>query len=273
MVSVLQLVGLTVAASTIVACTSIDTPTSSDEPSQNTTWEFSWDGLEARIIELTDEAMVSGSPAQLYQLKSKLDSQSTTGDAEATTRNYWYAILNLNLIQVENTLDESRQASRLIDEAIEMLNDADYDAIEIHALLAILYRAKINHDEANTFELVMEMEDNLDAAIELDPMNRRVLLAQLLIGSDPAPGFNSVENLAPIIEDALASGLIHEQGNAFTPTWGMPLIYGFSVGLLMEQGEMDRAAQITKDAIEQYPNDSYLQSYDRLFFPPEDETE
>ena len=238
----------------------LETPEESDGE-----WIFDWDELEARIIELTNQAIHDESPSELYRLKSQLVKIHTgTNDTRALSREYWTAVLNTNLIFLEQEIGEDDQVHRLIDESIELLEQSDYSIAETNSLLALLYRAKIDYDQTRTFELFSKMQDALDRAIEADSTNLRVLFAQIFIGVSPVTGFSIDIDVQANIDTVLSSNY-ETEGDAMTPTWGLPKIYGIAIGLLMEAEKISEASELTEIAIEKFPNDSTLSYFAQLF--------
>lgn len=238
----------------------IDPP---DEPDGE--WVFDWDELDDRIIELTNQAVRDESPSELYRLKSQLVKIHTgENDERALSREYWIAVLNTNLIFLEQEIGDDDQVHRLIDESIELLEQTDYVRAETDSLLAMLYRAKIDYDESRTFELFSKMQDALDRAIEADPTNLRVLFAQIFIGVSPVLGFTIDIDVQANINTVLSSNY-ETKGDAMTPTWGLPKIYGIAIGRLMEAEKLTEASELTAKAIEKFPNDTTLSYFAHLF--------
>lgn len=228
-------------------------------------WVFDWDELEARIIELTNQAVRDDSPSELYRFKSQLVKIHTgENDERALSREYWTAVLNTNLIFIEQEIGDDNQVHRLIDESIELLEQTDYVVAETSSLLALLYRAKIDYDTTRTFELFSKMQDALYRAIEADPTNLRVLFAQIFIGVSPVLGFTIDIDVQANINTVLSSNY-ETQGDAMTPTWGLPEIYGIAIGRLMEAEKLTEASELTAQAIEKYPNNSTLSYFAQLF--------
>lgn len=228
-------------------------------------WAFSWDNLERRIIKLTDEAMLSENPSKLYRLKSRVIGIHTGEHTQqAAKRAYWTAVLNTNLIFVEQEHGQSDQVLRLLDESIELLEQTNYDTAETNALLAMLYRTKIDHDRTQTFELFSKMQDALDVAINADSTNLRVLLAQIFIGVAPVRGFSIDVDIQACIDVALTS-TYDAQGDALSPSWGLPQIYTLAIGYLMEAEKLVEASDLVAEAIEKFPDDSVLRYWARLF--------
>ena len=257
---VLSCLSVVVIALTGCQTVQLESPTESDAE-----WIFDWDNLESRIIELTNQALREESLSDLYQLKSQLVSIHTgDNDQRASSRDYWTAILNSNLILVEQEHGENTQVHRLIDESIELLERTDYAIVETNALLAMLYRAKIDHDRSRTFELFSKMQDALDVAIEEDPTNLRVLLAQMFISVAPILGFSIDLDVQASIDTALTS-TYEVTGDAMTPTWGLPEIYALAIGRLMEAEKLSEANELAAQAISKFPNDYLLSFYASLF--------
>lgn len=228
-------------------------------------WVFDWDELESRIIELTNEALRDENAAKLYSLKWRLaEVQTGADDHRSSSREYWTAVLNTNLIFFEQEHGESTQVHSLIDESIELLEQSNYPIVETNALLAILYRAKIDYDEEQTFELFSKMQDALDVAIDVDPANLRVLLAQVFIGVQPVLGFSIDLDIQNSIDTALTSKY-ETVGDAMTPTWGLPELYGFAIGHLLEVDKLNEAYELTAQAIDRFPDDITLKYFARLF--------
>ena len=228
-------------------------------------WKFDWDSVETRIIELTNQALRDESASELYRLKSQLVSIFTGDDDQrATSRDYWTAVLNTNLILVEQERGEDALVHRLINESIDLLERTDFSKAETNALLAILFRAKIEYDRPQTFDLFSKMRDALDLAIEADPSNLRVLLAQILIGSSPILGFSIELNVQESIDIALAS-TYENTDDAMAPTWGLPEIYALAIGRLMEAEKLNEASELTAKAIARFPDDATLSYYASLF--------
>ncbi|MXZ54625.1 MAG: hypothetical protein F4077_09160 [Gammaproteobacteria bacterium] len=261
--NVLRLVlGLSCILLLLSGCQSVqlETPEESDGE-----WVFDWDKLEARIIELTNQTMHDESPSELYRLKSQLVKIHTgTNDTKALSREYWTAVLNTNLIFLEQEIGEDDQVHRLIDESIELLEQSDYSIAETNSLLALLYRAKIDYDQTRTFELFSKMQDALDRAIEADSTNLRVLFAQIFIGVSPVTGFSIDIDVQANIDTVLSSNY-ETEGDAMTPTWGLPKIYGIAIGRLMEAEKIPEASELTAIAIDKFPNDSTLSYFAQLF--------
>lgn len=236
-------------------------------------WVFNWDNLESRIIELTNTALRDESAAELYRLKSRLATiQTGDDDHRSPSREYWTAVLNTNLIFFEQEHGENTQVHSLIDESIELLEQSDYPKVETNALLAILYRAKIDYDETQTFELFSKMQDALDVAIEADPANLRVLLAQVFIGVQPVLGFSIDLDIQTSIDTALTSKY-ETVGDAMTPTWGLPELYGFAIGHSLEADKLNEAYELTAEAIDRFPDDMTLKYFARLFQVENDNAE
>ncbi|MYD44773.1 MAG: hypothetical protein F4W92_00235 [Gammaproteobacteria bacterium] len=228
-------------------------------------WVFDWDELEARIIELTNQAIRDESPSELYRFKSQLVKIHTgENDERALSREYWTAVLNTNLIFLEQEIGDDDQVHRLIDESIELLEQTDYAIAETNSLLAMLYRAKIDYDQSRTFELFSKMQDALDRAIEADPTNLRVLFAQIFIGVSPVTGFSIDIDVQANIDTVLLSNY-ETKGDAMTPTWGLPEIYGIAVGRLLEAEKIVEASELTAKAIAEFPDDTTLSYFARLF--------
>lgn len=228
-------------------------------------WVFDWDDLESRIIELSNVALRDENSTELHSLKSEIKSFLTDDDDQrASSREYWTAVLNTNLIFFEQEYGENAQVQTLIDESIELLEQSDYPAVETNALLAILYRAKIDYDEEQTFALFSKMQDALDIAIEADPANLRVLLAQVFIGVHPVLGFSIDIDVQASIDTALKSEY-EADGDSMTPTWGLPLLYGLAIGRLLEAKKVTEAFELTVLAIDRCPDDMTIQYYGRLF--------
>jgi len=231
----------------------------------NGEWVFDWDKLEARIIELTNQAIRDESPSELYRIKSQLVKIHTGEDDEkALSREYWTAVLNTNLIFLEQEIGADDQVHRLIDESIELLEQTDFAIAETHSLLAMLYRAKIDYDSTRTFELFSKMQDALDRAIDADSTNLRVLFAQIFIGVSPVTGF-SIDIDAHACIDTVLSSNYDTTGDAMTPTWGLPEIYGIAIGRLMEAEKISEASELAAKAIAKFPNDTTLSYFARLF--------
>ncbi|MXW07015.1 MAG: hypothetical protein F4X56_06790 [Gammaproteobacteria bacterium] len=231
----------------------------------DTAWVFDWDELEARIIELTNQAVRDESPSELYRFKSQLVKIHTGEDDErALSREYWTAVLNTNLIFLEQEIGADDQVHRLIDESIELLEQTDYAIAETNSLLALLYRAKIDYDKTRTFELFSKMQDALDRAIEADPTNLRVLFAQIFIGVSPVTGFSIDIDVQANINTVLSSNY-ETKGDAMTPTWGLPEIYGIAIGRLMEAEKITEASELTAMAIAKFPSDATLGYFALLF--------
>ena len=236
-------------------------------------WVFDWDDLESRIIELSNIALRDESSTELQSLKSQINSfQTDDDDQRASSREYWTAVLNTNLIFFEQEYGESAQVQTLIDESIQLLEQSDYPTVETNALLAILYRAKIDYDEGQTFALFSKMQDALDIAIEADPANLRVLLAQVFIGVHPVRGFSIDIDVQANIDTALTSNY-EVDGDSMAPTWGLPLLYGLAIGRLLEAKKVTEAYELTVQAIDRCPNDMTIQYYGRLFQVEETTTE
>ena len=246
----------------------LESPVESDDE-----WVFDWDRLESRIIELTTQAVKDESPSELYRLKSQLVKVHTgDNDHRASSREYWTAMLNTNLIFFEQEYGEPTQVHRLIDESIELLEQTDYVLAETNALLAMLYRTKIDFDREQTFELFSKMQDALDIAIEADPTNLRVLLATVFIGVQPVLGFSIDVDVQASIDTALASNY-ETQGDAMTPTWGLLELYWFAIGHLMEVDKFSEAHELTARAIASFPDDVTLQYFARLLQVEHDSVE
>ena len=263
MKNVLRLVlGLSCLFLILSGCQSVQLETP-EEPDGD--WVFDWDKLEARIIELTNQAVQDENPSELYRLKSHLVKIHTgTNDTKALSREYWTAVLNTNLIFLEQEIGEDVQVHRLIDESIELLEKTDYAIAETNSLLAMLYRAKIDYDQTRTFELFSKMQDALDRAIAADARNLRVLFAQIFVGVSPVTGFSIDIDVQAKIDTVLSSNY-ETRGDAMTPTWGLPKVYGIAIGRLMEAEKISEASELTAVAIAKYPNDSTLSYFAQLF--------
>lgn len=251
-----------------IGCQTVETehPDESDSDVESDgDWVFDWDDLESRIIELSNVALRDESSTELQSLKSQINSfQSDEDDQRASSREYWTAVLNTNLIFFEQEYGEGAQVQTLIDESIELLEQSNYATVETNALLAILYRAKIDYDEGQTFALFSKMQDALDIAIEADPANLRALLAQVFIGVHPVLGFSIDIDVQACIDTALTSKY-EVDGDSMTPTWGLPLLYGLAIGRLLEARKVTEAYELTVQAMDRCPDDMTIQYYGRLF--------
>ena len=226
----------------------------SEEPE----WVFSWETVEARTIELRNHATTQRDPNDLYQLKYQLLSPpNRNGSVSEDLRIYWYAFASLNLILVEERLGALDQVKRLLDETIQVLEDLDPKSVEVHALLAILYRLNIEHETERTFELVLSMQDHLDSAIELDPDNLRTLVAQTLVAVRPIPGFGISADVDETVQKALSASTVNDS-LPNSPTWGIPLIYLFWIEWLSTQDQYDKLMREFNRAKQEFPDDAFL---------------
>lgn len=231
----------------------------------NEEWVSDWDNLESRIIELTNEAIRDESPSELYRLKSLVENaQTSEDDPRASSGAYWLAVINTNLVFVAQEHGEPTQVLHLLTESIELLERTDYTLVEKNALLAMLYRAKIEYDQTHTFELFSKMQDSMDVAIEADSTNLRVLLAQVFIGVQPVLGFSIDLGVQSSIDTALKSNY-ETRGDAMTPTWGLSQIYALAIGWLMEAEKLTEASELAAEAIGKFPDDAVLDYWARLF--------
>ena len=180
--------GLLVVLLVLTGCQSVQSESTVDPDGE---WVFEWDHLESRIIELTNQGLRDENPSELYHLKSLVENVRISEDDPHTLSGaYWLSVLNTNLVLIEQERGESSQVLHLLEESIELLEHTEFSVVERHALLAMLYRAKIEYDPSHTFELFSKMQDALDVAIEADSANLRVLLAQVFVGVQPVLGFS-----------------------------------------------------------------------------------
>lgn len=233
--------------------TSDDTAT--DEPE----WEFSWDTLEARTLELRNRTLERRDPQDLYQLKYRLLSPpNKNGGVSESVRAYWYAYVSFNLVLVEERLGESDQVKRLLVETIQTLDGIENKSVEVQALLAILYRLRIKHEPENTFELVLSMQDHLDAAIDLDSENLRTKIAQTMLAVRPIPGFGISQDVEVTIHQALD---VSPPNDSLTiaPTWGRSMIFQLWLEWLASRNENTEFLEVLNRATREYRDDVYLQ--------------
>ncbi|MXX94131.1 MAG: hypothetical protein F4039_09175 [Gammaproteobacteria bacterium] len=229
--------------------------TSTDEPE----WEFSWDTLEARTFALRNRTLQRQDPQDLYQLKYQLLSPpNKNGVVPESVRTYWYAYVSFNLILVEESFGESDQVKRLLIETIQTLDSIENKSVEVRALLAILYRLRVKHEPDNTFELVLSMQNHLDAAIELDPENLRTKVAQTMLAVRPIPGFGIDEDVEATIHQALEvsptnASLTH------SPTWGRSMVFQLWLEWLALRDENSEFMKVLNRATLEFPEDVYLQ--------------
>ena len=254
--------GLSVVLLVSTGCQTVQLESTGDA---NEEWIFDWDNLESRIIELTNQAIRDENPSELHHLKSLVESEQTDeNDKRASSGAYWLAVLNTNLVLVEQERGESTQVLQLLDESIKLLEHADYTLVEKNSLLAMLYRAKIEYDPTHTFELFSKMQDALDVAIQADSKNLRALLAQVFIGVQPVLGFSIDLDVQKSIDTALKS-TYETRGDAMTPTWGLEQIYALAIGWLMETENLTEASALSAEAIGKFPDDAVLDYWARLF--------
>lgn len=255
--------GLSVLLFILTGCQSIQSESMVDSDGE---WVFEWDNLESRIIELTNQGLRDENPSELYHLKSLVENVRTSEDGPLTLSGaYWLSVLNTNLVLVEQERGgEPTQVLHLLDESIELLEHTEFSVVEKNALLAMLYRAKIEYDPSRTFELFSKMQDTLDVAIEADSTNLRVLLAQVFIGVQPVLGFSIDLDVQKSIDTALNS-TFKTQGDSMTPTWGLSQIYALAISRLMEAEKITEASELAAEAIDKFPDDTLLNFWAQLF--------
>lgn len=254
--------GLTVVLFVLTGCQSVQSESSVDSDGE---WVFEWDNLESRIVELTNQGLRDENPSELYHLKSLVENvRISEDDPHALSGAYWLSVLNTNLVLVEQERGESSQVLHLLDESIELLEHTEFSVAEKNALLAMLYRAKIEYEPSRTFELFSKMQDALDVAIEADSTNLRVLLAQVFIGVQPVLGFSIDLDVQKSIDIALNSEF-KTQGDAMTPTWGLSQIYALAISRLMEAEKITEASELAAEAIDKFPDDTLLNFWAQLF--------
>ena len=255
--------GLSMVLFVLTGCQSIQSESTVDSDGE---WVFEWDNLESRIIELTNQGLRDGNPSELYHLKSLVENVRTSEDDPFPLSGaYWLSVLNTNLVLVEQERGgESTTVLHLLDESIELLEHTEFSVVEKNALLAMLYRAKIEYDPSRTFELFSKMQDRLDVAIEADSTNLRVLLAQVFIGVQPVLGFSIELDVQKCIDIALNS-TYKTGGDAVTPTWGLSQMYALAISRSMEAEKITEASELAAEAINKFPNDPLLNYWGQLF--------
>lgn len=259
----------------IVSCQLVDGP-SSAVPSEgetsvapSTEWLFSLDELEERIIFLTNQALQAADPQGLYQLKHRLMG-FRSGDSIASmwARDYWHAFLNFNLMRVELYLHENSQVKLLLNEAIDTLVQSTSNSVEKEALLAILYHFQIGQDPANTFAHFTKMQDHLDAAVATDELNLRTQLAQVIIATNPIEGFRIDIDVEETVDQVMAQSMESPQSNdVAATTWGKSLVYQYWIDWLDNKGQREVAKNLIQQAIEEFPDDFFLQLLHRQMTP------
>jgi len=232
-----------------------------DEPE----WEFSWETLEARTFALRNRTLQRQDPQDLYQLKYQLLSPpNKNGVVPESVRTYWYAYVSFNLILVEERFGESDQVKRLLIETIQTLDSIENKSVEVQALLAILYRLRVKHEPDNTFELVLSMQDHLDAAIKLDSENLRTKVAQTMLAVRPIPGFGINQDVEATIRQALDVSPTNDS-LTISPTWGRSMIFQLWLEWLASDNENTEFVEVLNRASREFPKDIYLrQATDEL---------
>lgn len=233
--------------------------TSDDAATDEPEWEFSWDTLEAHTLELRNRTLERRDPQDLYQLKYRLLSPpNKNGGVSESVRAYWYAYVSFNLVLVEERLGESDQVKRLLVETIQTLDSIERKSVEVQALLAILYRLRIKHEPENTFELVLSMQDHLDAAIDLDSENLRTKVAQTMLAVRPIPGFGINEDVEATILQALDDSTPNDS-LTIEPTWGRSMIFQLWLEWLASRNENTEFFEVVNRATREHRDDVYLQ--------------
>ena len=235
----------------VVACTPIDTsndaPISSVDPLQY---------VEQSILEVTDQSFEDRDTSVAYVLKRQMLEWEVAPDEENALA-YWIAFLNFNIARLEEHLGDSEQSLLLVDQALGRLSSFDESHVEAQALKAILVKSKIPLAPDDTFELLMDMQDVLDNAINLNSANLRVQLAVAMDAVIQVPGFGGESDADEVLETALA--MDEEQsantGSIFShpPTWGRAEVLALKVIHLRNSNRSNDATETLELALGEYP--------------------
>ncbi len=243
---------LAIAAVFVVSCTPIDTsndgPISLVDPFQY---------VEQQILDVTDESYENGNTSVAYALKRQM-LEWDIAPHEENAHAYWIAFLNFNLARLEEHFGDSEQSLLLIDQALGRLNSFDESHVEAQALKAILVKSKIPLVPDETFELLMDMQDVLDNAMNLDSENFRVQLGAVMDAVIEVPGFGGEIDADAVLESALSMNPHHSEniGSIFDhpPTWGRAEVLALKAVHLRNSGNKDGAAETIESALEEFPN-------------------
>ncbi len=243
---------LAIVAVFVVSCTPTDTsndgPISSVDPFQY---------VEQQILDVTDQSYEHGNASVAYALKRQM-LEWDIGPHQEDAHAYWIAFLNFNVARLEEHFGDSEQGLLLIDQALGRLNSFDESHVEAQALKAILVKSKIPLVPDETFELLMDMQDVLDNAINLDSENLRVQLGAVMDAVIEVPGFGGGIDADEVLETALAMDP-HRSDNVGSifdhpPTWGRAEVLALKVVHLRNSGNKDGATETIESALEEFPN-------------------
>ena len=246
-VSVLALVVGFVSACTPID-SSIDGPISSVDPFQY---------VEQQILDVSDQSYENSNTSVAYELKRQM-LEWEIAPHEENALAYWIAFLNFNLARLEVHFGDAEQSLLLIDQALGRLNSFDESHVEAQALKAILVKSKIPLAPDDTFELLMDMQDVLVNALNLDEQNLRVQLAAAMDAVIVVPGFGGGTDADEILETALSMDPLQTDnlGAVFDhpPTWGRAEVLALKAIHLRNSGQKDGAVETIESALEEFPN-------------------
>ena len=255
----LKLFFSTICVVIVGACTQLDTPDSSlDEISIPTSTLL--ESVQSRIQNTANRSYASGDLVELYSLKRAMLVWEVESH-QANAHSYWMAFTNFHLAMIERFFDNSEQSARLIDQAISYLRNTEEMNSESQSLLAILLKEKIRYEPDETFNLMVECLDLIDAAIEANPSNARARLAIALTQVERVPGFGGTDDVKEVLSNALAlldsETEIHEPSETFDtyfPSWGQAWILRLQVLHVLHTQSRDEALEVLTRAREAYPD-------------------
>ena len=247
---------LAIVAVFAVGCTPIFGPVPSAYPFQD---------LEQEILDVADRSYEEGDTSALYALERRIMGWDIVPQEE-NARAYWLAFLNFNLARIEEHSGDSEQSLLRIDRALEQINSLDESNVETQALKAILVKSKIPLAPDDTFELLMDMQDVLNTALNLDERNLRAQLAAAMDAVIEVPGFGGGIDANDILEAALAMDPYQTDnvGTVFDhpPTWGRAEVLALKVIHLRDSGRPNEARESLESALEEFPNHFVLKMLD-----------
>lgn len=235
----------------VVGCTTIDT-----SPGVGTALMDPFQDVERRILDVTNQSYESGDAAGAYAFKREM-LEWNIDPTKLAEFDYWLSFLDFNLARLEEHFGDSDQSLRLFDHALEQLNRSDGSHAEAQALNAILVKSKIPLKPDDTFELLMDMRDMLDNALNLDRHSLRVQLAAVMDVVIHVPGFGRASNPDDVIELALTTDPIQvQESSIFThpPTWGRAEVLALKIIHLGNSGRNDEATMTLELALREYPD-------------------